>query len=47
MVGELTLGETVIDWNGMTERKANAFWMIDVDSERFYSLLTKAVAGLP
>jgi purine nucleosidase len=44
---ELTLGETVIDWNGITAWKANAYWMTDVDSERFYSLLTKAIAGLP
>jgi purine nucleosidase len=44
---ELTLGETVVDWNGITARKANAFWVTEVDSERFYSLLAKTVAVLP
>jgi purine nucleosidase len=44
---ELTLGETVVDWNGTTARKTNALWITEVDSERFYSLLTKTVSGLP
>ena len=44
---ELTLGETVVDWNGVTARDANAFWITEVDSERFYSLLAQTVAALP
>ena len=44
---DLTLGETVVDWNGVTARDANAFWITEVDSERFYSLLAQTVAALP
>jgi len=44
---ELTLGETVVDWNGVTRRAMNAFWINDIDAEGFYSLLTKSMARLP
>jgi purine nucleosidase len=44
---ELTLGETVVDWNGLTKRVLNAFWINDIDADGFYSLLTKTVARLP
>ena len=44
---DLTLGETVVDWNGVTARDANALWITEVDSERFYSLLARTVAALP
>lgn len=44
---ELTLGETVVDWNGLTKRAINAFWINDIDADGFYSLLTKTVARLP
>ena len=44
---ELTLGETVVDWNAVTRRAMNAFWINDIDADGFYSLLTKTVARLP
>jgi purine nucleosidase len=44
---ELTLGETVVDWNGVTDRAANALWINEIDVERFYSLLAETVARLP
>jgi purine nucleosidase len=44
---ELTFGETVVDWNRITARQANALWITEVDVERFYSLLTQAISGLP
>ena len=44
---ELTLGMTVADWWGVTDRKANTFFIGDLDSERFFSLLTKRLGRLP
>jgi purine nucleosidase len=44
---ELTLGETVVDWNGVTDRATNALWINEIDVERFYSLLAETVARLP
>jgi purine nucleosidase len=45
--GEFTLGETVVDWHGITERPPNAFWINEVDADGFYSLLTETVRRLP
>jgi purine nucleosidase len=45
--GQLTLGETVVDWNGRTKRPANAMWLTDIDAERFYALLLERIARLP
>ena len=44
---ELTLGMTVADWWGVTDRKANAFFVGDLDSEKFFNLLTKRLGRLP
>ena len=46
-ISELTLGMTVADWWGVTDRKANTFFIGDLDSERFFSLLTKRLGRLP
>ena len=46
-ISELTLGMTVADWWGVTNRKANTFFIGDLDSERFFSLLTKRLGRLP
>jgi len=43
----LTLGETVVDWNRVTERPPNALWINNVDADGFYSLLTETLACLP
>ena len=45
--GEFTVGETVVDWRGVTERPANALWLNQVDSDGFYDLLTETLKGLP
>jgi purine nucleosidase len=45
--GELTVGETVVDWRGVTGRPPNALWLNQVDSDGFYELLTETVKRLP
>ena len=43
---ELTLGMTVADWWGVTDRKANALFMGSVDTEGFFALLTERIGRL-
>lgn len=43
---ELTLGATVVDWWGVTERRKNALVMRDVDADGFFALLTERLARL-
>ena len=43
----LTLGMTVVDWWGVTGRKANARFLTTVDADRLYALLTERLARLP
>ncbi|MEH7827023.1 nucleoside hydrolase [Gemmobacter denitrificans] len=43
---ELTLGMTVADWWGVTDRPANALFIGDLDAEGFYTLLTERIARL-
>jgi purine nucleosidase len=43
----LTVGMTVVDWWGVTGRKANARFMNAVDADGFYELLTEKLAQLP
>jgi len=43
---ELTLGMTVADWWGVTDRPANATFMGDIDAEGFFILLTDRLARL-
>jgi purine nucleosidase len=45
--GEFTLGETVVDWRGMTRRSPNAFWINEIDADGFYALLTDTIKRLP
>ncbi|MBV7409500.1 nucleoside hydrolase [Maritimibacter sp. DP1N21-5] len=44
---ELTLGMTVVDWWGVTDRAPNATFMSDLDAEGFFELLTERLARLP
>lgn len=44
---DLTLGETVVDWNQVTPRPVNALWINEVDADGFYALLTDTVSRLP
>ena len=44
---ELTLGMTVADWWGVTDRKANTFFVGDLDSDKFFGLLTERLGRLP
>ncbi len=43
---ELTRGMTVADWWGVTDRKANAVFMGNVDAEAFFRLLIKRISNL-
>lgn len=43
---ELTLGMTVADWWGVTDRAANALFIGDIDAEAFYTLLVQRIARL-
>jgi inosine-uridine nucleoside N-ribohydrolase len=43
---ELTLGMTVADWWGVTDRKPNALFMGDIDADGFFALLTERLARL-
>lgn len=42
----LTLGMTVADWWGVTDRPANATFIGDVDADGFFDLLTRRLAQL-
>ena len=44
---ELTLGMTVADYWGVTDRKANALLIRDMDADGFYALLHDRIARLP
>lgn len=43
----LTLGATVIDWWGVTDRKPNCLVMGDIDTTGFFKLLTDRISVLP
>ena len=43
---DLTLGMTVADWWGVSDRKANATFIGDVDADGFFALLTERIARL-
>ncbi len=43
---ELTLGMTVADWWGVTDRVENALFIGDVDAEGFFALLTERIGRL-
>ena len=45
-VSELTLGMTVADWWGVTDRPANALFIRDIDAQGFFDLLTERLARL-
>jgi inosine-uridine nucleoside N-ribohydrolase len=44
---QLTLGMTVADWWGVTDRPRNVMFMNDIDADGFYDLLTERIARLP
>lgn len=43
---ELTIGQTVVDWWGVTDRPKNAIFIKDVDANGFFALLTERLATL-
>jgi len=45
-LSELTMGMTVADWWGVTDREPNATFMGDIDAEGFFDLLTERLARL-
>ena len=42
----LTLGMTVADWWGVTERAPNALFLGGIDADGFFALLTERLARL-
>ena len=44
---ELTMGATVVDWWGVTNRPRNAMVLRNVDADGFFDLLTERIARLP
>ncbi len=44
---ELTMGMTVADWWGVTDRPANVNYVREVDADGFYALLVERLAKLP
>ncbi len=44
---ELTMGMTVVDWWGVTDRKPNALWIRELDDDRFFALLLERFKTLP
>ena len=45
-VSDLTLGMTVADWWGVTDRPANALFVGDMDADGFFTLLTERLGRL-
>ncbi|NOC82628.1 nucleoside hydrolase [Ruegeria sp. HKCCD6428] len=43
---ELTMGMTVADWWGVTDRSPNALFMGEIDADGFFNLLTERLARL-
>ncbi len=43
---ELTMGMTVADWWGVTNRAPNALFMGDIEATGFYTLLSERIARL-
>ncbi len=43
----LTMGMTVVDWWGVTDRPKNALVMRDIDAEGYFALLAERLARLP
>jgi len=43
---ELTMGMTVADWWGVTDRPANATFIGDLDADAFFTLLTDRLGRL-
>jgi purine nucleosidase len=45
-VSELTMGMTVVDWWGETDREPNATWIREIDAPGFFDLLVDRLARL-
>lgn len=43
---ELTMGETAVDFWGVTDRSPNAEWVYEVDADGFFALLTERLGRL-
>jgi len=43
---ELTMGMTVADWWGVTDRAPNCTFMGDIDADGFFALLAERLARL-
>ena len=44
---EMTMGATVVDFWGVTDRPRNANWIHGIDDDGFYDLLVERLSRLP
>ena len=44
---ELTRGETIVDWLGVTKRKPNCMVINHADDKKFFELLKNKLSNLP
>jgi purine nucleosidase len=47
VAGQITLGMTVVDWWGITDRPKNVFYVRNGDAKAYYALLNECLARLP
>ena len=47
IVSEASMGRTLVDWRGRTDRPANAKAIDGIDADGFFQLLTERLARLP
>jgi purine nucleosidase len=43
---ELTMGQTVVDWWGVTDRPRNVHFVREVDDDAFFALLVERIGRL-
>ena len=46
-MSEASLGRTLVDWRGSSEKSANVLAIDEIDADRFFERLTERLAGLP
>lgn len=42
--GSFTRGASVVDWWGTSGRKINAFYVVDLDSDKYFEIVTQSIA---
>ena len=47
IASETSMGRTLVDWRGRSDKPANAFVVDEIDADGFFALLTERLARLP